>query len=293
MAETYLTPTFQDATKPSTDAGPAATSGTPAQTGGEHYQTPTFKKAVAPQQTPDSSSASTTDDKTTGQGNAWTLNPQTWNVPMPQSVTDFGTVAGNESMAATIPGLRAQAEAARKRLPDAVAAGADLAGNVLSPTQLVTPFAGPEAAGALHEGIKSAVNNWTPDQSWPTYAKNVAEDTGLGAAFGVGGRVVAGQSPKYLGDATRELVKGMPAGFLGLHALQMGQDMTHNLMTAAEGLGLYGGLSKLGGWTGKKVEDLGSSPFVQQAIKSVILGGGSAARQQIPGPLDQLFMPGN
>lgn len=292
MAETYQTSTFQNAAKPSTDAAPAATGGTPAATGGEQYQTPTFKQAVAPQQTPDSSGASTTGDKTTGQSNAWTLNPQTWNVPMPQSVTDFGTVAGNESMAGTIPGLRAQAEAARKRLPDAVAAGADFAGNVLSPTQLVTPFAGPEAAGALHEGIKSAVNNWKPDEDWPTYLKNVGEDTALGAGFGYGGRVVAGQAPKYLGDATREMVKGLPAGLVGLHAVQMGSDMAHNAATAAQTLGLYGLMSRAGTWAGKQVEDLGSSPYVQQAIKSVILGGGSAARQQVPGPLDQLIRPG-
>ena len=69
--------------------------------------------------------------------------------------------------------------------------------------------------------------------------------------------------------------------------------MAHNMATAAQSLGLYGLLNKTGVWAGKKVEDLGSSPAVQQAIKSVILGGGSAARQQVPGPLDQLFMPGN
>ena len=288
MAETYLTPTFQSAATPSTDAAPAATGGTPAQTGGEQYQTPTFKKAVAP---PDSSGASTTGGDS--QPSGWGVNWRTGDVTMPQSVTDFGNVAGNEAMTGTLPGLRAQAEAARKRLPDAAAAGADFAGNVLSPTQLLTPLAGPEASGAVHEGIKSAVANWKPDESWATYLKNVGEDTGLGAAFGVGGRVVAGQAPKYLGDATRELVKGTPAALLGLHAVQMGQDMAHNMATAAEGFGLYGGLSRLGGWAGRQVEGLGSSPAVQQAIKSVILGGGSAARQQIPGPLDQLFMPGN
>jgi hypothetical protein len=273
MAETYQTPTFQNATKPQADApaaAPDASAPAPVQTGGEQYQTPTFKKAVVPQET-------------TGQpatGGSW----QDWN-----------SVAANESSMGTLPGLRAQAEAARKRLSPSMAASADFAGSVLSPTQLLNrvPGVGPVAAGALHEGIKSAVTNWRPDESWTTYFKNVGEDAALGGAIGYGGGVLAGQAPKYLGDATRELVKGMPAGLLGLHALQMGQDMAHNFATAAEGLGLYGGLSRLGNWAGKQVEDLGSSPYVQQAVKSVILGGGSAARQQVPGPLDQLFMPGN
>lgn len=294
MAETYLTPTFQSAAKPPADApaaaAPDATAPAPAQTGGEQYQTPTFKKAVAPQETTGGGQATT--GGTQNQSNAWTLNPQTWNVPLPQSVTDFGTVAGNEAMAGTLPGLRAQAEAARKRLPDAVAAGADLTGNVLSPTQLLTPVAGPEAAGALHEGIKSAVNNWKPDEDWPTYLKNVGEDTGLGAAFGYGGRVVASQAPGHFGDATREMIKGLPGAAIGLHAVNAGADFAHNMGTAAEAFGLYGGLNRFGTWAGKKVEDLGSSPYVQQAIKSVILGGGSAARQQVPGPLDQLIWPG-
>lgn len=292
MAETYLTPTFQNAAKPATDADAAATGGTPAppQTGGEHYQTPTFKSAVAPQ-TPASDGAATTGGD--NQPSGWGVNWRTGDVTMPQSVTDFGNVAGNEAVMGTIPSLRMQAEAARKRLPDAVAASADFAGNVLSPTQLLTPFAGPEAAGALHEGVKSAVTNWKPDESWGDYAKNVAEDTGLGAAFGAGGRVIAGQAPKYFGDATREMVKGIPAGLWGLHAVQMGADMAHNMATAAETFGAYGLMSRAGNWAGRQVEDLGSSPYVQQAIKSVILGGGSAARQQVPGPLDQLFMPGN
>jgi hypothetical protein len=296
MAETYLTPTFQNAAKPPADApaaaAPDATAPAAAQTGGEQYQTPTFKKAVAPPPPVDSGGGQTTGG-TQNQSNAWTLNPQTWNVPMPQSVQDWGTVAGNEAMATTIPSLRAQAEAARKRLDPATAASADFAGNVLSPTQLLTPVAGPEAAGGAHEGIKSAVTNWKPDESWGDYFKNVGEDTGLGALFGHLGRWTASQAPGHFGDATREMIKGLPGAAIGLHAVNAGADFAHNMGTAAEAFGLYGGLNRFGTWAGKKVEDLGSSPYVQQAIKSVILGGGSTARQQVPGPLDQLFMPGN
>ena len=273
MAETYLTPTFQSATKPSTDAEPAATGGTPAATGGEQYQTDTFKKAVQG-----------------GGGDSSTGQPATGG-----SWQDWNSVAANESSMGTLPSLRAQAEAARQRISPSAAASADFVGSVLSPTQLLNgvPVVGPELSGAVHEGIKSAVTNWTPDESWPTYLKNVGEDTALGAGFGAVGHGIASQAPKYFGDATREMVKGIPAALLGLHAVQMGTDMAHNAATAAETFGLYGGLNRFGTWAGKKVEDLGSSPYVQQAIKSVILGGGSAARQQVPGPLDQLFMPGN
>jgi hypothetical protein len=278
MAETYLTPTFQNAAKPQDQS---TTGGE--QTGGEQYQTPAFQKAAQ------------------GDGGQQTAQPSQgwgidWSKPggeitMPQSVQDWTNVAGNEAMAYGVPGLRTAAEAARKRLDPATAASADFAGNLMSPTQLLNVF-GPEAAGAAHEGIKSYMSqpNWIPDAAG---AAKIGEDTAFGAATGGFGRGVASQAPKYFGDATKELVRGLPAGFLGLHMFNAGADAAHHMATAAETLGLYGGLKKLGDWAGTKVEDLGSSPAVQQAIKSVILGGGSAVRQQIPGPLDQLFMPGN
>jgi hypothetical protein len=210
---------------------------------------------------------------------------------MPQSVQDWSDIAGNEAMAGTIPGLRTAAEAARKRLDAGTAASADLAGNLVSPTQLLNVF-GPEAAGAAHEGIKSYMSqpNWVPDAAG---AAKIGEDTALGAATGGVGRLVAGQAPEHLGDMTSALVKGLPPGFLGLHLFHAGAETTENMKTAAEALGLFGFMNKWGNRAGKMVEDFGSSPAVQQAIKSAILGGGSAARQQIPGPLDQLFMPGN
>jgi hypothetical protein len=288
MAETYVTKGFQTLQQPQTDTAPAATSGAPTvtsdapaapvQTGGENYQTPGFKKSFGG----GADGGGQGGDSGGGQpatGGSW----QDWN-----------SVAANESSMGTLPGLRAQAEAARQRLSPSMAASADFVGGVLSPTQLLNrvPVVGPAAAGALHEGIKSAVTNWTPDESWGTYLKNVGEDTALGAGFGYGGGVLAGQAPRFFGDATREMVKGLPAGFVGLHAFQMGQDIAHHMGHAAEVLGLYGGMSKLGNWAGKQVEDLGSSPYVQQAIKSLTLGAGSAARQQVPGPLDQLIWPG-
>src|SRR5580698_884739 len=113
MAETYLTPTFQNAAKPPADApAAAAPDATAPQTGGEQYQTDTFKKAVTGQ---NGGGQQQTGAQPSGWGIDWSKGGQ---VTMPQSVTDFGTVAGNEAMAGTLPGLRAQAEAARKRLPD-------------------------------------------------------------------------------------------------------------------------------------------------------------------------------
>jgi hypothetical protein len=190
-------------------------------------------------------------------------------------------------MMGTIPGLRTEAEAARQRLGLA-SGGADFAGNVLSPTQLLTPLVGPEAAGAVHEGIKSAVTNWTPDQSWPTYLKNVTEDTAGGAAAGLAGRGVGYAAEKAL----PELIKGGVTGgaaYLG-HKLMGGWAGGDILKEAPGLLGLYKGLDSVSNWAGEKGKDLISSPAAQQAIKNLVLGAGSAFRQGT-GPYDQ-WIPG-
>jgi hypothetical protein len=291
LAENYTTSIFNNAGKPPQQTGGgAAQTGTASTTGGsEQYQTQIFKGSQQGQgqgQTGGGQQTSPPAGGDQGWGIDWSKGGQ---VTMPQSVQDFDTTATNEAMAYTLPGLRAQAEAARKRLSPEAAAAADFTGATLSPTQLLNrvPVVGPELAGAAHEGIKSAVTNWKPDESWWDYGKNVSEDTALGGVSGLVAHGLATQAPKYFGDATRELVKGLPAGFLGLHFYGTG----HDLATAAGVLGAYGGLSRFGNFVGKQVEDLGSSPYVQQAIKSLTLGAGSAARQQT-GPLDQYFMPG-
>ena len=172
---------------------------TPAQTGGEHYQTPTFQKAVAP---PDSSGASATDAQPSG----WGVNWRTGDVTMPQSVQDWGTLAAQSTLMGLYPGLTAQADAARKRLDPLTAGSADVAGSIASPTTLLNavPVVGPELAGGVHEGTKSAVTNWKPDESWPTYLKNVGEDTAGGVAAGFGGQMAGLAAAKAL----PELIKG-------------------------------------------------------------------------------------
>ena len=54
--------------------------------------------------------------------------------------------------------------------------------------------------------------------------------------------------------------------------------------------GLYKGMDKFADWAGEKGKDLISTPAAQQAIKSLVLGGGSAARNYA-GPYDQ-WIPG-
>lgn len=298
MAETYLTPTFQNATKPQvaapqaaapqTGASPPAPVSTP-QTGGETYQTPTFKQAVAPPQT-------TGGNANAGQPSGWGVKgwgpgllpqPGFGDVTMPQSAQDFGNVAGNEAMMGTIPGLRAQAEAARQRLGPA-SAGADLVGNIASPTTLLNFFGGPELAGAAHEGIKSAVANWTPDQSWPTYLKNVTEDAAGGAAWGGLGRGAAAAAPAVGQFGARVGVQGgIPtvAGIVG-HTMFGHGDVYKELAHMAPEFASMFALDETAKNAGVAAKNALASPVAQQAIKSLVLGGGSTARNYA-GPYDQ------
>lgn len=195
---------------------------------------------------------------------------------------DFSSVAMNEAAMGTIPALRAQAEAARKRLDPLTAASADVAGNFGSPTTALNfvPYVGPELAGGLHEGIKSAVANWTPDQSWPTYLSNVGKDTAAGVAGGLvghgAGEAVA--NPELLklgaGGIGTALAHKLPAWFPG-----------QELMGAAGGYRLA---NKGADWISEKL----ASPGAQAAIRSLIQGGTAAARASSPGPLWDQWVSG-
>ena len=238
-------------------------------------------------------------DATTGNGAAqpdsgWGID---WNNPwskggpalkVPQSVTDLGNVAGNEAMMGTLPGLKAQADAARQRLGPAASAGADLVGNVASPTTMLNFVGGPELAGAAHEGIKSAVANWKPDQSWPTYLKNVGEDTAGGAALGGIGRGVAAAAPAVGQFAARVGVQGgipTAAGVLGHTMFGHGdvyKEIAHMAPEFASMFALDEGAKK----AGEAAKTALATPGAQQAIRSLVLGGGSAARNYA-GPYDQ------
>ena len=62
----------------------------------------------------------------------WGIKGWQGDITMPQSVRDWGNRAANEALAYSIPSLRAEAEAAKKRMDPASAASADLTGSVLS-----------------------------------------------------------------------------------------------------------------------------------------------------------------
>jgi hypothetical protein len=307
MAETYLTPTFQNAVKPqappTTGANPPAPGGAPAplpaQTGGEQYQTPAFQNAVKPpapaqtggQQQTTGGAAQPSDWSVKGWGPGLLPQPGFGDVKLPQSVQDWATIANNEQMVGGLPGLRTQAEAARQRIGPVAAGSADVVGNILSPTSLLTavPGVGPELAGGVHEGVKSAIANWTPAESWGTYLKNVGEDTAGGAAAGL-----AGQGTAYAAEkALPELIKGgvvTGAGYLG-HKM-LGGYASGDVMKEVPGLfGLYKMIDKGADWAGEQGKALVSSPEVQQAIKSLVLGAGSAARQAT-GPYNQWIIGG-
>jgi hypothetical protein len=250
-----------------------------------------------PAQTGDAPAATTGNDAPqpdSGWGIDWN-NPWSKGGPAlkaPQSVQDFSDVAGNEA-GMGVPGIalqKAQLDAARQRLGPIASAGADMAGSIASPTTLLNavPGVGPELAGAAHEGIKSAVANWTPDQSWPTYLKNVGEDTAAGAAAGLGGRV-AGLAAQH---ALPELIKGGLMTGTGLAAHKyLGGSILPDAAKELPGLmGLYKATDKAVDWVGDRSKDLVSSPAAQQAIRSLILGGTSAARNYA-GPYDQ-WIPG-
>lgn len=211
-------------------------------------------------------------------------------VKLPQSVQDWSTIAAQNSLMGLYPGLTAQADAARKRLDPVTAGSADVAGGAVSPTSLLNavPVVGPELAGGLHEGLKSAVTNWTPDESWGTYLKNVGEDTAGGVAGGLAGQVAAYGALKAL----PQLIKGgvvTGTGWLG-HKVLGGAALGDFGKELPELMGLYKMMDKTADWAGEKGKDLLSTPAAQQAIKSLVLGAGSAFRQGT-GPYDQ-WIPG-
>ena len=248
MAETYLTPTFQNAVKPPPPPPPP----------------------------PPPSAAQ-------NQSSAWTLNPQTWNMPLPQSVQDWGTVAGQEAgmgLPLLSPG-KAQADAAKARLGPLAAGSADVVGSVLSPSSLLYALPGGSvASGVLHEGMKSAMAGNDPT--------TIAEDTAAGGLAGLLG-LGAGKGLAYgLPEAIKGGVTG-GAAYLGHKAL--GGWAGGDLLKEAPALfGVYKGVDKLADWAGEQGKGLISSPAAQQAVKSLILGGASATRNA-GGPWDQ-WAPG-
>ena len=108
---------------------------------------------------------------------------------------DWSTVALNEAAMYSLPGLRAQAAAARQRLGPVAAASADIAGNYGSPTTALNfvPYVGPELAGGMHEGIKSYMSqpDWMPNSA---ELAQIGKDTAGGVVGGSSATALARQS---------------------------------------------------------------------------------------------------
>jgi hypothetical protein len=222
--------------------------------------------------------AQTTGGATGDQG--WGVNWRTGDVTMPQSVQDFGNVAGNEATMGTLAGLRTEAQAARQRLGPAASAGADVAGNALSPTSLLMGLpGGAPIAGALHEGIKS----YAAGNPWGT----IADDAAMGGVSGFGGQLAAKAAPVVLPQLAKATVDLGPAAAMTAVAHKVFGDPSKDILGALGGYALMRNLSE---GAGERAKELASSPAAQQAIKSLILGGSSAFRQGA-GPWDQ-WIPG-
>lgn len=193
---------------------------------------------------------------------------------------DWSSVAWNEAMMKSIPGLRAQAEAARQRLGPLGAASADVAGNFASPTTALNfvPYVGPELAGGLHEGIKSynSQPDWFPSlQGWEQIGKDAAGGVAGGALGHAGGAALS--NPELLklgaGGLGTMLAHQLPPWFPG-----------QEVMGAAGGYTLA---NKAANWTADQL----ASPAAQQAIRSLALGGTAVLRNSSPGPLWDQWVP--
>jgi hypothetical protein len=194
----------------------------------------------------------------------------------PQSVQDFGDIAGNEAMAQN-PANYADA---RKRLGPVASAGADVVGNVLSPTSLLMALpGGAPVAGALHEGLKS----YAAGNPWST----IADDAAAGSLFGFGGQLAAKAAPVVLPQLTKAAIDLGPAAAMTGVAHKLFGEPYKDVLTALGGYALTRNMSEGAGEAAKKVSEWAPT---QQAIKSLILGGSSAFRQGA-GPWDQ-WIPG-
>jgi len=224
-----------------------------------------------------------TDNTATGGGLRYDPNAPAPGAPAaaPSQPGDWSSVALNESLMGTIPGLRAQAEAARQRLGPVGAASADAAGNFGSPTTALNfvPAVGPELAGALHEGVKSYMSqpDWWPGlQGW----EQIGKDTAGGVAGGLVGHGAGAAltNPELFKYGAGAFGTAVAHKFPPLFAVQ-------ELLGAT---GAYKAAGKVADWTAEKM----ATPAAQAAIRSLVQGGTAAARASSPGPLWDQWVPG-
>jgi hypothetical protein len=224
-----------------------------------------------------------------GQQPGWGVN---WkgDVTMPQSVQDWGRLAGEQaSMGAadpleawmtgnTLANLRGQSEAARQRLGPFAAGSADIAGELASPANYLSMGLGPASRfaggvigsglqGAVQEGVKSKMEG----DDWTTAANNAIKGGVTGLVAGPASRVLTGA--KTLGNAAQGLT-GAAAGW-GAHHLGF-DPVTSSIV------GLGGAAIRDIGDTVKDAvaNSPGARALVQYGIRNFILGGGSTTQQQ-------------
>jgi hypothetical protein len=233
---------------------------------------------------PSKPAPSPTPSVTSQPGGATAIDPNQGSVAGTGSWSDFGSVASNESLMNSLPGLRTQAEAARQRLGPNWAAVADLTGSIASPTSLLNlvPGVGPELAGGAHEGFKSYMSQ--PDW-WPSSAARtqIAKDTAFGVATAGLGHGAAELAPKLLPEAAKWVgTQAVPAGFFA-HYLdnafgKVGVDV-------AGSMGLFGLLNYPGTLVKRGVEKIADQPATQNAIKLLSQGSAAALQNSSPGRL--------
>jgi hypothetical protein len=214
-------------------------------------------------------------------GTATAIDPNKGSVAGTGSWSDFRTVAENESMMNSLPGLRAQDDAARQRLGPNWSAAADLTGSIASPTSVLNavPYVGPELAGGLHEGISSY--NRQPDW-WPSPAARtqIAKDTAFGVATGGLGHGAAELAPKLLPEVAKWVgTQAVPAGF-AYHYLD--NTFGSGAVDAAGAMGLFGLLNYPGTLIKRGVEKIADQPATQNMIKLLSQGAGAALRASSP-----------
>jgi len=214
-------------------------------------------------------------------GGASVIDPNKGSVAGTGSWGDFGTVAGNESLMNSLPGLRAQVEAARQRLGPNWSAAADATGSIASPSSLLNlvPGVGPELAGGVHEGVRSYMSQ--PDW-WPTPAARtqIAKDTAFGVATAGLGHGTAELAPKLLPEAAKW--GAAQAGPAALAAHYLDNAFGNIGVDTAGALGLFGLLNRPGDWAKAATEKIADQPATQNAIKLASQGAGAALRASSP-----------
>jgi hypothetical protein len=218
----------------------------------------------------------------------WGVNLRTGDVNFPgsQQVADWQTVANSNipigpaaqrassDLFGTQPPdfvkLRADADAARRRLGPAASATADLAGNLLSPTNLATaiPVVGPGIAG----GSQAALQSYGAGDPYSTVGSNMLKG-------GVMGETTLGLSklanPKVLAEAGASLVDKVAPAAAGY--LTGG---SHAALAALAGLGAGPQLlQKPANWIRSLAPEGVEWPRFQAGLQQLLYGGGSLARQ--------------